>query len=374
MNKDTTTNDEKVTKRTQRDEDTEYTQTTNKNKNDDSNRNKKADITKTVKNKVPLTDNSLITLGLVICLGLIFVLYYIFGNNKGLKDIQLNEESFISKFNKKRHDYSIRLNSFFEGMSLHQVSELFKATLGDHKMQPLCNSFDLQAVVIPEHYNFYDQHPNCRFSEFQQKSFNGYVEILASTFRNRYCVLHMGKDFSPSVNHLLTCDIEKNRVKSGELSKVLDYVKKYGFIAEQCWSSLKKVEGKCVSDSDLKKCERIEMTNFCYLNDATKIKKEIFMNGPVISVMDLHQNFLLYEKGIYDFNNSRKLEGQVFVKIVGWGVDSKKNEYWLVESSFGKNWAENGLAKIKIGLKESTLDNIAVAVYPKVPEARTETK
>ena len=116
------------------------------------------------------------------------------------------------------------------------------------------------------------------------------------------------------------------------------------------------------------------MIDHCYLDSASSIKKEIFKHGPVISMVEPFQNFLMYEKGVFDFDKSRKLAGKVFVKVVGWGKDEKKQDYWIVESTWGKNWGENGLAKIKASAKGSMVDNIALAVYPKHQEIKTESK
>lgn len=327
------------------------------------------------KTKPAVNDGIMTTLGLVGALALIFVLYYVFGSSKPSKHSKLNEETFIKKFNAKKHEYSLKFNEYFHTLSLGQVSELFSATLGDHNKHPSCDAFKLQSVVVPDSYNFYDQHPNCKFNEVQQRTSTGYVEVLTSTFRNRHCALHLGKDFSPSVLQLISCDINKNGVKAGRMDKLLEHVKKNGFVSEKCYAGLSKKDSGCVADEELKKCERHEVANYCKLKDEKYIKREIFMNGPVITTMDLYQDFLLYDRGIYTADKNKKMQGQIFLKIVGWGVDAKKkNEYWLVESNLGKNWGENGVAKIKMHQKGCNIADTVIAVHPRIPDDKTKDK
>lgn len=326
------------------------------------------------KDKVAETDNSVLTFSILGALSLIFFTYYLFGDHRKLKDIPLNEESSIIKFNKKKKDYSVKANSFFHGMSLDHVSDYFKPMLTDKKQEPRCNSFELQDVIVPGQYNFYEQYPKCRFAEIQQKSPSGYVEVLTSVFRSRYCMMHMDEDFGPSANYLLSCDKASHGSKSGYMEKVLDFVKKRGFISQKCWSGFKLDEGKCVSESDMKKCDRIENVDFCFLNNTQNIKKEIFKNGPVISVMPPYQNFILFDKGIFNFDKSRKLEGSIFVKIVGWDKGDKNNEFWILESTWGKNWGDNGFAKVRMNVAGSMLDNMAIAVNPRKAEVKAEAK
>ena len=54
------------------------------------------------------------------------------------------------------------------------------------------------------------------------------------------------------------------------------------------------------------------------------LKREILKNGPVVSVMPVYRDFLIYKDGIYNVLDgvSRFHSGHA-VKIIGWGVDEK---------------------------------------------------
>lgn len=329
------------------------------------------------KNELPLVGTFWLTLGILSCLTLIGVLYYFYGTQKTVPDLHFDQESIINKSNQKKSDYSLKFNHYFKGMSLDKIKELFKPSLFHHKLEPLCNTAHLESVKIPDQYNFYSKYPKCRFDEIQQQSATGYIEVLASVIKSKYCVVNKDKEVSPSIDFLLNCDNDKNGSKAGYLTKVLEFVKKNGVVTDKCYSSLKKPDAKCLSESQIKKCDRIDIADFCFLNNSVNIKKEIFQNGPVISIIEPYLNFLLFDKGIYNFDTDNKFEGKVFVKIVGWGrgkFEGKDTEYWLVESTWGNKWAENGIAKVRMNVKGSSLDNTALAVYPKLQEIKADLK
>ena len=52
------------------------------------------------------------------------------------------------------------------------------------------------------------------------------------------------------------------------------------------------------------------------------MKKEIFKNGPIASFMTPFRDFLIYKEGVYEFADKTKIDGMVFVKIIGWSVNS----------------------------------------------------
>lgn len=319
-------------------------------------------------------DATRLTIGLLASLAFIFMMYFIFGDHRSLKDIPINEESVIDSFNKNKHDYSIKFSSFFEGMSLKQITNLFKPSLTDKTLAPKCDTNDFIEVIVPDRYNFYEQYPDCRFNDIQHRGASGYVEIPTSVFRSRYCMLNMGKDFEPSSHFLLRCDATNEGTKNGFLNRTLDFILRNGFINQKCWFSLKREQNKCPADQELKKCERYEMDRYCFLEDSISIKKEIFKNGPVIGVMEPYTNFLLYERGVFNFDRSRKLKGSVFVKIIGWGKDDEFTEYWLVETSWGRNWGEGGLGKVRMNVSGSSLDELAIALYPKTFMTKSDVK
>lgn len=297
----------------------------------------------------------------------VFVLYLNFsGDKRRLDDIIVNEDTHIQAHNESSKDYSVKMQSFFQGMSMAQARDIFKNNLTNKKSQPKCNTTNLQDVKIPESYNFYKQHPNCKHEQVQPKNSASYALAHASVYRSRFCLFSMGDDFTPSLDYLLNCDTKDNKGgKSGFLLNSLDFVNDNGHISEKCWNSLNVEEGKCPTKSQLDKCQRYKLNNYCVLEGVDDIKREIFKNGPVVSMIQPFRNFLVYEKGLFTIHeHENKLDGFQAVKIVGWDHDSEGNEWWIVENFWGHSWGEEGTARVLIGSEDSFLDKFAVALYP----------
>lgn len=290
-------------------------------------------------------------------------------NVKDLKD-HFDQESLVKTFNEKKGEYSLKVNNFFKGMSLNQIKELFTPDFIHSKLEPKCDVSSLQSIKVPESYNFYKEHKKCRYHEIDQKSSSGYVEVLASTIKSRYCAAGH-KEIEPSIDYLLASDKKRHGGKAGFLTRLLEDVKRTGIATSDSWKRYSKEDkhGRSISDEDLKKTDRIDVADFCFLTNALNIKQEIAKNGPVISVIEPYLEFLLYDKGVYHFDNGKKVEGKVFVKIVGWGKEKNKDkstEFWLVETTWGKNWADEGIAKVRMNEHGSMLDSAALAVFPKL--------
>merc|ERR1712039_487086 len=85
------------------------------------------------------------------------------------------------------------------------------------------------------------------------------------------------------------------------------------------------------------------------------IRREIMTNGPVVGMIWLYDDFLVYSGGVYKpmptstpISDARRQIVLHAVKIVGWGK-WKKEKYWIIENSWGEDWGELGMAKIVVG-------------------------
>ena len=57
------------------------------------------------------------------------------------------------------------------------------------------------------------------------------------------------------------------------------------------------------------------------------------------------------------------------MKVIGWGKDEKKREYWLIENSWGSTWGEEGYARIYMGFKDIQIDtNVLAPIVNKIAE------
>lgn len=61
--------------------------------------------------------------------------------------------------------------------------------------------------------------------------------------------------------------------------------------------------------------------------------------------------------GIYEKTENATYLGGHAVKVIGWGVEYDNTEYWLMVNSWGPNWGDKGLFKIRKGTNECRVDN-----------------
>lgn len=69
--------------------------------------------------------------------------------------------------------------------------------------------------------------------------------------------------------------------------------------------------------------------------------------------------------GVYVKTENATFLGGSAAKLIGWGIENG-TDYWLMLSSWGTSWGDNGLFKIRKGTNECTVDNSMTAGIPEV--------
>merc|ERR1740121_3553506 len=112
-------------------------------------------------------------------------------------------------------------------------------------------------------------------------------------------------------------------------------------------------------------------SSHCVLKDGAAIRREIFLNGPVVAPLFLVDDFLVYRGGLYQemptatqLSDQRRQRIIHAVKIIGWGTMEGKS-YWLVENSWGEDWGEHGFARVSAdGEKNILIETYVLAGTP----------
>lgn len=95
------------------------------------------------------------------------------------------------------------------------------------------------------------------------------------------------------------------------------------------------------------------------------IRKEIIVYGPVTAYMDSYRDFLCYKAGVYEFSGIDPFDSKGhFVRLIGWG-EERGVKYWLAANSWGENWGDQGIVKIKRGVNECGIES---EVWAGIPE------
>lgn len=318
-------------------------------------------------------------LGLVV----LFILVSSFtGDRRKLSEIQVNEEEFIGTTNDANKDFVVAKNPFFDGATLQTVKEMSNNKFSTRKSITRCNTKLVEDVEVPNDYNFYAEFPECRTDEVLLRSSASYSQVPISLFRNRNCRAGGDKSFLPSLKFLHACDTKHNtRTKGGFIANSLDFMSKHGVINEQCWEEINgaedadktKKEDVCPDAEALKKCTKEYVEKYCVFETVDEIKKEIKKNGPVASFFLPYRDLLVYKSGVYKMEENRfKVDGIIFVKVVGWETNDDKTQSWLVDPMFGREYGIDGLVKVQIGTEESLFDKIGLVIYPTAMEKSSE--
>ncbi|CAD8149680.1 unnamed protein product [Paramecium pentaurelia] len=218
-------------------------------------------------------------------------------------------------------------------------------------------------VIIPESYNFREAQPECAQPiYFQGNCSSSYSIAAVSATSDRLCKSKNGEfqdQLSPQSP--ISCDDKNYKCGGGSVTRVLEVGKKQGFVSTSClpYSGTEDAKNNC--DALFSNCEKYKIHDYCVVSSEENIKREILNNGPVVAVIQVFKDFLVYKGGIYEVvEGSSKFQFGHAVKVIGWGKQDGVN-YWIIENSWGDTWGLKGLAYIAVGQNQLQLEAYSVA-------------
>jgi len=150
--------------------------------------------------------------------------------------------------------------------------------------------------------------------------------------------------FDLSEQHMLSCSGAGSCQFGGLPVAAFQWAKTTGIVDEKCF----KYQGKMAPCSEL--CadwsDRVwKIDNWTWIGVAVDVIKQAVVEGPVATTMFVYDDFMYYEKGVYEHTTGALLGGHAVV-IVGW---DDSNGAWHVKNSWGTRWGEDGFFWIKYG-------------------------
>ncbi|VVC26948.1 Peptidase C1A, papain C-terminal,Peptidase C1A, propeptide [Cinara cedri] len=128
-----------------------------------------------------------------------------------------------------------------------------------------------------------------------------------------------------------------------------------------CYDQLKEKNHKCsrscYGNKTINYNSDHRKTRDAYYLNYNSIQKDIKYYGPVVASFDVYDDFVSYKSGIYEVTEKATYLGKHAVKVIGWGIDYNNTEYWLMVNSWGRNWGDGGLFKIRKGTNECRVDD-----------------
>jgi KaiC/GvpD/RAD55 family RecA-like ATPase len=215
---------------------------------------------------------------------------------------------------------------------------------------------DTEGGAVPPAYDVREAFEGCVGPVYDAGNCSSsYAVAAATTLGSRFCVAdgvtYKGLRLSPQ--QVISCDKKSKGCNGGGVDSVWSYIQRRGLYPEDCvpFAGAKKAECKTTCD-DSKKLKAID---HCVLTAGERaIKREIYNRGPVAAALDVKDDFLVYEGGIYtptkysrdQFGADGKPILQA-VTIVGWGrQDGAK--FWIVQGNWGTQWGEKGYARVAV--------------------------
>ena len=98
------------------------------------------------------------------------------------------------------------------------------------------------------------------------------------------------------------------------------------------------------------------------------IMYEVITFGPVLAIIEVHRELFSYKAGVYQASERRGASepvGYHAVRIVGWGQEGTGQKYWTVANTWGEDWGEGGLFRMKRGSNECRIEEMVTAAWPR---------
>ena len=98
----------------------------------------------------------------------------------------------------------------------------------------------------------------------------------------------------------------------------------------------------------VKEYRRVKVSEYGYVDGVEAMKKELLARGPITCHMEVTQNFVEYEGGVYMRREDEKWLGGHAIEVTGWGKTEEGVEYWILRNSWGEYWGEHGWARLEM--------------------------
>lgn len=154
--------------------------------------------------------------------------------------------------------------------------------------------------------------------------------------------------------------VSKGYAKFEDFNSVDDMIQRY----DSCRTILGNNFSQCLDNTDARYFRSIFNANIA--SNIESIKWEIIKFGPVVSVINIFEDFKYYN-GIEKYDGpSGEMLGSRCVSIVGW-TELDNKTYWIVDPNLGVSWGIEGYFYMKINIEKCGLEQNVVALYPDLP-------
>jgi len=256
----------------------------------------------------------------------------------------VNDQDYIDERNGLGTTFTVGPVSLFNEYKLVDAKALINNQASNKKQLYICNKGNKE-TALPDSYNFREEYKQCQRPILTQGNCSSsYAIAPVSVINDRWCKVNPNEHPILSPQGSLACDkvINKN-CREGFVSRTLDYAKIYGLIEESCYPYSSTPESPEQCQNSTEHCPKFKVSDYCVAKEEEGIKQEIINYGPVIAVIPVYRDFLIYKSGVYQvLPGNQKFSSGHAIKVIGWDVRNGQS-CWLIENSWGEDWGENGI-------------------------------
>lgn len=281
------------------------------------------------------------------------------------------DQTFIESQNALKLGHSLKENSYFKDWNLQDVTLATQTYISQQaKTMAPCQTYLNEGGLVPESYDIREEYPHCMTDVYVQGNCSSsYALSVASALSERFCIQSQGSVFvTLSGQDLVSCDKKNDGCKQGQIDSVWSYIRDVG-LAESSVFPYTSTDLKAPECPESFQDATYRVSEFCATATEAAIMREIKKNGPVVGIMPLYTDFLVYSQGVYKPNiAANRLKAAHGLEIIGWGSDTDGTPYWIVKNSWGTSWGENGYAKVARNVKEVGIEDFVVTGTPYISE------
>ena len=185
-----------------------------------------------------------------------------------------------------------------------------------------------------------------------------WAHATTSALSDRINLMRKGKwpVMSLSEQEVINCS-KVGSCQGGATARVYEYAYKEG-IPDQTCAVYEAIDKECTAVNRCKNCwpgqpcyavenyRRVKTSEYGYASGVEEMKAEIFARGPISCSIQVSQEFVDYEGGIFAEHENPSLGGHA-IEVTGWGVEDGV-EYWIVRNSWGTYWGESGWIRMEM--------------------------
>lgn len=303
------------------------------------------------------------------------------------KNVRETHENILKSLNEKKKSWQADLNPMFAEMSLKQMNKF----AGRRKFALNAKSsgnkdfkhFSRENVEdLPKEFNWKSLiQDSIRQGECGSCYTFATMEMAQARIKKKY-----NETVKLSVQYSLNCNYYNQGCEGGYPTLVSKFGSEFQFVDESCLKYTAK-NGKCSDSCDVSALSRVyKVKNYWFVGgnygkcSERAMMLELMNKGPFVVSFEPNMEFMYYKKGIFhsvlaaewivegkDQPSWEKVDHSVL--LVGWGEEDGE-KYWILQNSWGTNWGENGLFRMRRGTDESGIESMGEAAEIEIVEQK----